>query len=69
MIETKNKILKELAELEAKAIDLKANCLQPAQQTDLEVAILTEQVRILRQKNESASELINKAMNLIKNLT
>ncbi len=68
MLEMKNKILKELAELEDKALNLRATATQSGKQTDLEVAILSEQVRLLRQKNENASDLIDKSISILKNL-
>ncbi len=68
MSEIKNKIFKELNELEDLSTKLKSVANHSEKQTDLEVAILTEQVKILKQKNETAADFIDKSVKILEAL-
>ena len=61
-------IFQELTKLEESATRLQATAVNASKQTDLEVAILTEQVRNLRAKNARATELIDQSVELLKTL-
>ena len=61
-------IFQELTKLEESATRLRATAVNASKQTDLEVAILTEQVRNLRTKNARATELIDQSVELLKKL-
>jgi hypothetical protein len=67
-MEIKAQILKELAALEDQALKLRAVATNAGKQTDLEVAILTEQVRSLRDKNANAAALIDKTIEILGDL-
>ncbi|MBO8407209.1 MAG: hypothetical protein IAC77_01965 [Proteobacteria bacterium] len=68
MSDIKQQIFQELAALEDSAAKLRAVATNAGKQTDLEVAILTEQVRALREKNANATEMINQTISILKNL-
>ena len=68
MSDIKQQIFQELAALEDSAAKLQAVATNAGKQTDLEVAILTEQVRALREKNANATEMINQTISILKNL-
>lgn len=68
MSDIKDQIFNELTKLEEAATRLRATATDAGKQTDLEVAILTEQVRNLRAKNAHATELIDQSINLLKKL-
>ena len=51
MADIKQQIFQELASLEEAAARLRGTAVAAGKQTDLEVAILTEQVKNLRDKN------------------
>ncbi len=68
MAEIKQQIFQELSALEEAASKLRGAAVIAGRQTDLEVAILTEQVRTLRDKNARATEMIDKSINILKNL-
>ncbi len=68
MADIKQQIFQELASLEEAAARLRGTAVAAGKQTDLEVAILTEQVKSLRDKNARASELIDKSINVLKKL-
>ena len=68
MADIKQQIFQELAHLEDAAARLRGTAIHAGKQTDLEVAILTEQVKSLRDKNARASELIDKSINVLKKL-
>ena len=68
MSDIKQQIFQELAALEDSAAKLRAVATNAGKQTDLEVAILTEQVRALREKNSNATEMINQTISILKNL-
>ena len=64
-----DQIFQELTKLDEAAARLRATAVNAGKQTDLEVAILTEQVRNLRTKNAHAVELIDQSVELLKKLT
>jgi hypothetical protein len=68
MADIKEQIFQELDNLESLARNLRANAACASKQTDLEVAILTKQVKTLREKNETAKELIEKSVSILENL-
>ncbi|MDR2413026.1 MAG: hypothetical protein LBD50_02325 [Rickettsiales bacterium] len=68
-MDIKQQIFKELSALEESAEKLRASAVNAGRQTDLELAILTEQVRVLRDKNSHAAELVDKSINILKNFT
>ena len=68
MADIKQQIFQELASLETAASSLRGMAVAAGKQTDLEVAILTEQVRVLRDKNARATDLIDKSLNILKKL-
>ena len=68
MSDLKEQIFHELASLEEAAARLRGTAIHATQQTDLEVAILTEQVRNLRDKNARATEMIDESISIIKKL-
>lgn len=68
MADIKQQIFQELSALEDAAARLRATAVTAGKQTDLEVAILTEQVRTLREKNTRATQLIDESVSILKNL-
>lgn len=68
MSDVKQQIFKELGVLEETVTKLRSVALNAGKQTDLEVAILTEQVKTLREKNEHASDLVGKSISILKSL-
>ena len=68
MADIKQQIFQELASLEEAAARLRGTAVAAGKQTDLEVAILTEQVRTLREKNARASDMIDKSLEILKKL-
>lgn len=68
MADIKQQIFQELSALEDSAARLRATAVNAGKQTDLEVAILTEQVRTLRDKNARASKLIDESVSILKKL-
>jgi hypothetical protein len=68
MSDIKQQIFKELAMLEDTVARLYSTARDAGKQTDLEVAILTEQVKALREKNARANDLIGKSILVLKNL-
>ncbi|MDR0741678.1 MAG: hypothetical protein LBF28_02800 [Rickettsiales bacterium] len=68
MSDIKQQIFRELAGMEETVSKLRSVALNAGKQTDLEVAILTEQIKILREKNERASDLIGKSISILKAL-
>lgn len=68
MSDIKDQIFQELAKLEEGVARLRATAVNAGKQTDLEVAILTEQVRNLRAKNARAAELIDQSVEILKKL-
>ncbi|MBP3340740.1 MAG: hypothetical protein IJD69_02390 [Alphaproteobacteria bacterium] len=68
MADIKQQIFQELAHLEDAAARLRGTAIHAGKQTDLEVAILTEQVRVLRDKNTHAREMIDQSISILKKL-
>lgn len=68
MSDIRDQIFQELTKLDEATARLRATAVNAGKQTDLEVAILTEQVRNLRTKNAHAVELIDQSVALLKKL-
>ena len=68
MANLKQQIFQELNALEDAAAGLRGTAVAAGKQTDLEVAILTEQVRTLRDKNARAVQMIDKSVSILKKL-
>ena len=68
MSDIKQQILKELMALENGVVRLRGAAQTAGAQTDLEVAILTEQNKTLREKNAAATQLIDKSIGILKAL-
>ena len=68
MSDIKQQIFQELSNLEDAASRLRSSAVFAGRQTDLEVAILTEQVKTLRDKNKRAADMIDKSLNILKKL-
>ena len=68
MADIKQQIFQELTKLEEAAAKLRGTAIHAGKQTDLEVAILTEQVRSLRDKNARAGEMIDRSISILKKL-
>ena len=68
MADVKQQIFQELNALEEQAGRLRAVAVNAGKQTDLEVAILTEQVKNLREKNACATEMIEQSISILKKM-
>ena len=68
MTDLKQQIFQELNSLENAVIGLRSDASAASRQTDLEVAILTQQVKTLRAKNARATEMIDKSMSILEKL-
>ena len=68
MVDIKQQIFQELTNLEEVAVRLRSTAVNAGKQTDLEVAILTEQVKGKKKKNEKATEMINQSISILKKL-
>ncbi|MBQ5700464.1 MAG: hypothetical protein IIV74_04185 [Alphaproteobacteria bacterium] len=68
MADLKQQIFQELSNLEEAAARLRGTAIHAGKQTDLEVAILTEQVRTLRDRNARAADMIDKSVSILKKL-
>lgn len=68
MTDLKQQIFQELNSLENAVMGLRSDVSASARQTDLEVAILTQQVKNLRAKNARATEMIDKSMSILEKL-
>ena len=68
MSDIKQQIFQELSALEDVASRLRSSAAFAGRQTDLEVAILTEQVKTLRDKNKRAGDMIDKSLSILKKL-
>ena len=68
MANIKDQIFQELDSLGSMAMNLRADANDASKQTDLEVAILTKQVKTLREKNENAKQLIDKSVSILEKL-
>lgn len=66
MADIKNQIFQELTALEEAASKLRATAVSAGKQTDLEVAILTQQVRNLRERNARAADLVDQSIAILK---
>lgn len=66
MADIKQQIFQELSSLEEAASKLRATAVSAGRQTDLEVAILSQQVRNLRDRNARAAELVDKSIEILK---
>ena len=65
MSDIREQIFQELSKLEDGVARLRATAVNAGKQTDLEVAILTQQVRNLRAKNARATELIDESLGIL----
>ena len=68
MSDIKEQIFHELSALEDAASRLRGMASVAGKQTDLEVAILTEQVKTLRDRNKRAADEIDKSLAILKKL-
>jgi hypothetical protein len=68
MSDIKQQIFQELSALEDATSRLRSSAAFAGRQTDLEVAILTEQVKTLRDKNKRAGDMIDKSLSILKKL-
>ena len=68
MSDIKQQIFQELSALEEAASRLRGAAVVAGRQTDLEVAILTEQVKSLRDRNKRATEMVDKSLTILKKL-
>ena len=68
MSDIKDQIFQELSALEEATSRLRGAAVVAERQTDLEVAILTEQVKNLRDRNKRATEMIDKSLIILKKL-
>ena len=68
MADINQQIFQELTHLEEAAAKLRGTAIHAGKQTDLEVAILTEQVRGLREKNARAVDMIDKSVSILRKL-
>lgn len=68
MADIKQQIFQELSSLEEASARLRSTAVNAGRQTDLEVAILTEQVKTLRDKNARAQDMIEKTISILKKL-
>ena len=68
MSDIKQQIFQELSALEDATARLRSSAAFAGRQTDLEVAILTEQVKNLRYKNKRATDMVNKSWDILKKL-
>ena len=68
MADIKQQIFHELGILDEHVARLRATAVNAGRQTDLEVAILTEQVKSLREKNARAVEIIDQSVSILKKL-
>ena len=68
MSDIKQQIFQELSALDDATARLRSSAVFAGRQTDLEVAILTEQVKTLRDKNKRAVEMIDNSLSILKKL-
>jgi len=69
MSDIKEQIFHELSALEEATSRLRGAATVAERQTDLEVAILTEQVKNLRDRNKRATDMIDKSLSILKKLS
>ncbi len=67
-MDIKQQIFQELDSVESLVMHLRADATCASKQTDLEVAILTKQIKNLREKNEKAKNLIEKSVSILEKL-
>ena len=68
MADLKQQIFQELSSLDDAVARLRGFASNASKQTDLEVAILTEQVRTLRDRNANATAMIDQSLSILKKL-
>lgn len=68
MSDIKQQIFQELNSVEEAAAKLRSVAVNASKQTDLEVAILNEQIKGLRDRNARATDIINQTLSILKNL-
>jgi predicted nucleic acid-binding Zn-ribbon protein len=68
MTDIKQQIFQELSNLEEAVAKLRGTAIHAGKQTDLEVAILNEQVRSFREKNARAVATIDQTISILKKL-
>ncbi len=68
MADIKEQIFNELVALEDAVARLQATAVNAGRQTDLEVAILSEQIKNLRDKNARATDMIDKSLSILEKL-
>ncbi len=68
MSDIKQQIFQELAALDDAVARLRGTAVAAGKQTDLEVAILTEQVKNLRERNARANEMIDQSISILEKL-
>ena len=68
MTDIKQQIFQELSNLEEAVAKLRGTAIHAGKQTDLEVAILNEQVRSFREKNARAVVTIDQTISILKKL-
>ena len=68
IMDIKQQIFQELDSVESLVSRLRADAACASKQTDLEVAILTKQVKSLREKNERAKNLIEKSVSILEKM-
>ena len=68
MANIKEQIFQELDSLETLTVHLRAEAASASKQTDLEVAILTKQVKNQRKRNEAVKQLIEKSVSILEKL-
>ena len=69
MSDIKQQIFQELSALEDAVSRVRGAAVVAERQTDLEVAILTEQVKNLRDRNKRATDMIDKSLTILKKST
>ncbi|HIU65411.1 MAG TPA: hypothetical protein IAC63_02100 [Candidatus Enterousia avicola] len=68
MSDIKQQIFSELNAVEEAAARLRSVAVNAGKQTDLEVAILTEQVKGLRERNAKATDMVDRAISILKKM-
>ncbi len=68
MPDIKQQIFQELSALDDAVSRLRGAAVVAGRQTDLEVAILNEQVKNLRDKNKRATDMIDKSLSILRKL-
>lgn len=68
MSDIKQQIFQELSSLDEAVVRLRSSAVAAGKQTDLEVAILSEQVKTLRAKNKRAADMIDESVSILEKL-